>query len=222
MNTSVKKQRESNLALYRIVVMLMIVAHHYVVNSGLFDLISQSPPSVKSLTMLVFGGWGKTGINCFIMITGWFMSRSEWSYKKLLKLYMQVAFYAFIIYSIFCISGHEKLTPIRALLTLWPVKGLHSNFVGCFMVWYLFIPFLNILLNNLTKSQLGVLALIMLSAYCFLDQIPSFDLEFNYVSWFTALYFVAAYIRNYGLPFKTTHTQWGIASLCFIIIGGVA
>ena len=30
-----KKPRSSNLELYRIICMLMIVAHHYVVNSGL-------------------------------------------------------------------------------------------------------------------------------------------------------------------------------------------
>lgn len=29
------KTRDSNLELYRIIVMLLIVAHHYVVNSGL-------------------------------------------------------------------------------------------------------------------------------------------------------------------------------------------
>ena len=31
------KQRNSNLELYRIIVMLLIVAHHYVVNSGLME-----------------------------------------------------------------------------------------------------------------------------------------------------------------------------------------
>ena len=31
------KQRNSNLELYRIIVMLLIVAHHYVVNSGMME-----------------------------------------------------------------------------------------------------------------------------------------------------------------------------------------
>lgn len=30
-----KKERNSNLELYRIITMMLIVAHHYVVNSGL-------------------------------------------------------------------------------------------------------------------------------------------------------------------------------------------
>ena len=31
-------ERESNLELYRIITMLLIVAHHFVVNSGILDL----------------------------------------------------------------------------------------------------------------------------------------------------------------------------------------
>ncbi len=39
---SVKKERDSNLELYRIFLMLAIIAHHYVVNSGLVDCIASS------------------------------------------------------------------------------------------------------------------------------------------------------------------------------------
>lgn len=41
---TVKKVRDSNLELYRIIVMLLIVAHHYVVNSGLLDVMLQNVP----------------------------------------------------------------------------------------------------------------------------------------------------------------------------------
>ena len=47
--------------------MLMIVAHHYVVNSGLMDTITRTPLSWRSLSLLTFGAWGKTGINCFLI-----------------------------------------------------------------------------------------------------------------------------------------------------------
>ena len=36
------KYRSSNIELYRILVMLLIVAHHYVVNSGLLDVMNQN------------------------------------------------------------------------------------------------------------------------------------------------------------------------------------
>ncbi len=59
--------------------MLLIVAHHYVVNSGLTLDTSpsyQNPMDVKSLFLLVFGAWGKVGINCFVLITGYFMCKT--------------------------------------------------------------------------------------------------------------------------------------------------
>ena len=43
------KQRNSNLELYRIIVMLLIVAHHYVVNSGLMEEMAKEPLSSRSL-----------------------------------------------------------------------------------------------------------------------------------------------------------------------------
>lgn len=63
--------RSSNIELFRILSMLMIVAHHYVVNSGLLDCIEkQSQLGVKDYFLLLFGWGGKTGIDCFVLITG--------------------------------------------------------------------------------------------------------------------------------------------------------
>ena len=43
------KQRNSNLELYRIIVMLLIVAHHYVVNSGMMPELEKDPLSAKRI-----------------------------------------------------------------------------------------------------------------------------------------------------------------------------
>lgn len=77
---SAKKPRSSNLELYRIICMLMIVAHHYVVNSGVSDVggpLMTDLTSSNSIFLTLFGAWGKTGINCFLMITGYYMCTSS-------------------------------------------------------------------------------------------------------------------------------------------------
>lgn len=56
------KQRNSNLELYRIIVMLLIVAHHYVVNSGMMEEMAKDPLSSRSIFYYIFGMWGKIGI----------------------------------------------------------------------------------------------------------------------------------------------------------------
>lgn len=52
---TIKKVRDSNLELYRIVAMLLIVAHHYVVNSGLLDVMGQNPPPYQLNRCLSIG-----------------------------------------------------------------------------------------------------------------------------------------------------------------------
>lgn len=65
---STRKTRNSNLELFRILTMLSIVAHHYVVNSGLLaadGVVSSNPTTIHSLVLLLVGAWGKIGINSF-------------------------------------------------------------------------------------------------------------------------------------------------------------
>ena len=72
-----QKKRCSNIELYRIIVMLMIVAHHYVVNSGLGEVLCDGNLSPNSFFFCLFGMWGKIGINCFVLITEYFMCQSH-------------------------------------------------------------------------------------------------------------------------------------------------
>ena len=93
------KQRQSNIELYRIIVMLSIVAHHYVVNSGVWAQIGDLS-LFKRLFMFSFGAWGKVGINSFVLITGYFMCKQNISFKKWFALFGEVAFYNIVIYII--------------------------------------------------------------------------------------------------------------------------
>ena len=80
------KVRNSSLELFRIITMILIVAHHYVVNSGIMAAMALDHTHPMSLFLYIFGAWGKTGINCFVLITGYFMCRSNISAKKFVKL----------------------------------------------------------------------------------------------------------------------------------------
>ena len=108
-----KKVRESGIELLRIITMILIIAHHYVVNSGLTlegGSICNNPTSWKTIFLMIFGAWGKTGINCFVLITGYFMCKSNISFKKFVKLYLEVVFYNLVIYMIFLLSGYESFS----------------------------------------------------------------------------------------------------------------
>jgi len=51
----ITSKRDSNLELFRIITMFLIVAHHYVVNSGLTAPIYENVVSARSIFLLLFG-----------------------------------------------------------------------------------------------------------------------------------------------------------------------
>ena len=219
---STRKVRDSNLKLYRIIVMLLIVAHHYVVNSGLLDVMPQSStellPPPKSLFVYWFGMWGKTGINCFVLITGYFMCTSSITVRKFLKLLLEIEFYKIIIYASFCLIGYNEFTVKDTLLALLPVRYVGDNFAGCFLLFYLCIPFLNILIRNLDKKQHLLLIALCLTIYTLFGTWPGTRVYMNYVSWFCVLFIIASYIRKYGIPLDKIHIGWGGLTLLLIAV----
>ena len=151
-SATIKKVRSSNLELFRIISMLLIIAHHYVVNSGLSSLdgpLYDDNFSVKSIIMFLFGAWGKTGINCFIMITGYFMCTSQITAKKYVKLLLEVFLYKIVIYLLFLCIGLETFSVMSLVDRLLIIRNVKDNFVGCFLLFYLLIPFFNIMIKNI-------------------------------------------------------------------------
>lgn len=110
MQPIIKKQRNSNLELYRIIVMLLIVAHHSVFHSGVMEEMAQNPLCAKSLFFYVLGMWGRTGIDCFVLITGYFMCKSHITIQKYLKLLLEVIFYNVVVYSVFVAIGKQPFS----------------------------------------------------------------------------------------------------------------
>lgn len=220
-----KEPRSSNLELYRIICMLMIVAHHYVTNSG---LTGQGEPlmtdftSGNSIFLTLFGAWGKTGINCFMMITGYFMCTSKITLRKFLKLLLQVYLYHWLFYIIFLVAGYETLSVIRLIQIAMPVWGVTDNFVSCFIGFYLTIPFLTILVKNLNQRQHQLLLFLALGIYTMLGSIPIFDISFNYITWFGIIFLIASYIRLYPCKLFENRKLWGWLTLLFFVLGSLS
>lgn len=214
---SSRKERNSNLELYRIIVMLLIVAHHYVVNSGLMSVMKEEPLHIQSIFLYLFGMWGKTGINCFVMITGYFMCKSHISLRKFMKLLFEIYFYNLIITGTFLLTGYCSPSFSTVFYALVPIQSFGVNFVACFVV-FLLIPFLNLLIQTMNSKLHLRLILLCLLVYSVIGTIPKITLGVNYVSWFVVLYFIASYIRLYRFPIKISNRNWGWLTLLSILI----
>ncbi|WP_448863853.1 hypothetical protein [Dorea sp.] len=74
----------------------------------------------RLIFILLFGWGGKTGINCFVLITGYFMCKSHITLKKFLKLVFERYFYAIILFAVFLITGYAKFSGISFLKMIFP------------------------------------------------------------------------------------------------------
>ena len=90
--------------------MLMIIAHHYVVNSGIMELYDFSHVSRNQMFLELLGWGGKAGINCFLLVTGYFMCKQSFTWRKFLTLYLEVKFYTLLLPVIFWTIGKQELT----------------------------------------------------------------------------------------------------------------
>lgn len=207
--------RSSNIELFRILSMLMIVAHHYVVNSGLLNCIeNQQTHEIRDYILLLIGWGGKTGINCFVFITGWFMCKSHISVKKFIKLLAEVEFYSVTIYTVFLFSGYQTFTIKSLMKAVFPFYDLSTGFTSCFLLFYLLIPYFNTLIQALQKKEHLKLILLLLFIYTVLPTFIKTTVVFNYITWFSIVYIVAAYIRLYP---KKWYSDNYTVSICLIV-----
>ena len=64
-------------------------------------------------------------------------------------------------------------------------------------MFYLLIPFLNLLINSLNKNQHIIFIILMLFIYSILGNIPKIEVNFNYITIFFIIYLIGSFIRIY-------------------------
>lgn len=199
--------------------MFTIVMHHYVVNSGLIDqIMAQSNFGFKDYFLLLFGWGGKTGIDCFVLITGYFMCTTDISLKNYIKLFCEVEFYKILLCIMFTVTGYSAISFKGIAKVIFPFFYVKDGFVSCFLLFYLFIPFINKLIHSLKEKEHLKLMALCLFVYTFLPTFMKADVTFNYITWFTVIYIVSSYIRLYGKEWMNNTKRMGILSTVMIAL----
>lgn len=196
-NTNVEKERNSNFELFRIILMILIVAHHYVLNSGMIELYDFSNITGNMIFLQVYGMFGKTIINCFTLITGYFMVKSNISCRKFAKVYLQVKFYVIFFFLIFVFFGYSAFSLKELIKTIFSVVyDSGTLYIGTYIIFYLFIPFLNIVAKTLKKRHFQILLVLLFVYYTVFSTFFLHD-TFDFVGWMMTTYLIGAYISLY-------------------------
>lgn len=203
-------KRQSNLELLRVVSMLLIIAHHYVVNSGILEHLSLSNHPANFLFLILWSMWGKTGINIFILISSYFMCQSNLTLRRYCKVAFEWIFYHYAIYIIMLLAGYETIS-IQRVCTLLFAPFINANatgsFASSFLVFYLFIPFMNSFIANIGCKEHRRFIFLLLFTFTGLSTFFINRSIFGEVFWFCAVYFIGSYLRLYPPTWSTNLHQ---------------
>lgn len=209
-NKNGTKSRQTGIDLLKCISMAMVIVLH--INTyGLKNIILNNYPLVNAINSAL-QAFSVVGVNCFVLITGCFLSRKTIElnlsellkyYKRLLPLWIQVVMYSIGIFLVLCIiPGSEVDFSIKQA-----VKQLFVIFTGqywFFSKYFLLIiisPFLNRLINSLSDSDYKHTVIVLVAVFSIFPMInvfgDSFEANSGYSTvWFAVLYMIAGYIRR--------------------------
>lgn len=203
-----KAARDSNIELLRIVSMLMTLTLHYL----LFG---------NALTMSAFGSaayYGNwtleavclTSVDCYMLISGFFLSQKNFTSRRVLSFYAQILFYT-IVLALLCFSlGIEDLNTAN-LIQIVPVMGGKNWYVTAYFCLLFLTPILNHVVHSMERRRLKavltalfILLSVLHTLFFFTD---TFRLENGHsVWWYCFVYMIGAYYRKYEIRLsRKTH-----------------
>lgn len=220
------EQRSTNLDCLRIVCMLMVVCNHIISWGGLLEgeIEPMSPIWLAGNTMFVFL---LPAVNCFVLISGYFLCTSEFKLKKLVSLWVQTAFYSVGVYLLVCLFSETlQFSFIGFIKSCLVITMRHYWFVTAYVLLYIVFPFLNCAIQAMNKRLHALCCMVLLGVFSLMSNLL-YIVDFTGVYggysflWFCVMYMVAAYIRLY-VPVRVKHQKWmlPISALCSLIICG--
>ena len=200
------KKRNPSFELLRIIAMLMILTLHYNQQTGALLHLGESASGVNIFANIM-ESFAVAGINTYILISGFFLSKSKIKASRVIVLICQVYFYTILISVAMQITGIYAMNFDNSLYKLvqylFPISSEHYWFVTAYVIMYVFSPVLNAGVEKLSRKQLKTVIIGLLIWFCFVKSFvpvlfPTDRFGYDY-GWFMVLYLIAAYIRKYDV-----------------------
>lgn len=198
------RKRQTNVELLRILSMFLIVVLHYFLNVAKETSIG----SINSSSLL--GGvmylslepsyiLSGVGVNCFVMITGYFICQKEFfRWKGIIRTWTQTAFYILSI-GVALKFILPDLVNIKLICKYLLLDYSGYWFVTCYIGLLLVAPLLAIIINSLNERNYQII-LVVLFILSFQYAYGRIFAGYATLGWFIFLFMVAGYIRKFSLP----------------------
>lgn len=201
----INSNKKSNFELLRLICILMIIGHHAVVYTHGLDFTS-NPTSITALWLCFIRIGGKLGVNIFMILSGYFMIKSEnVSIAKLLKLIIQCVTISVGIYLLFVSKNLTDFTIQKLLEACFPITNNTWWFISNYIVIFIFHPYINKLLNSLSQAQYKKLLITATICFSLMSTVTIFTTNDYWninIIWFIYLYALAGYIRIFAIEIE--------------------
>ena len=191
-----KKIRNSNFELLRILLTFMIIALHYTAQSGARDL----PVSYNFIFTILVSSAGRMAVSCFVILGAFFLVDLDFRFERIVRIWLQSLFYTTIIHLILKYFQITEVSTKTLVMSLLPFYGLSLWYVSYYIGLLFLSPFLNVLIKNLSHQLYVALLVILLTLGSIIPSLIHLGgpLEHTFI-WFCTLYLLAGYLKN--IPF---------------------
>lgn len=193
-----KKVRDSNYELLRVISMMAIVMHHSITHGQIIENTSDTVNFIFTSILL----FCLFHVNCYALITGYYQFNSKFKLKKIIDIIFQVFFYNLLFNIVFKYFGIIDYSTDDFLHQISPFNLSSYWFIKCYIGVYVISPFLNNWLKEINRATFKKIILLL---FCFISIFPVFTNGRLYSSsgfgpeQIFFMYVIGAYIRKYDL-----------------------
>ena len=138
-------------------------------------------------------------------------------------LVLQTLFYSWLIYFLFICFGIEKFTIKNLIINFLPITFKRYWFMSVFIILYVFTPYINKLLNSLSRKEFIIFIWIGIILFSILKTFTMQDFYSNELIQFIMLYSIGAYLKKYKDNFfsKRKNVLIALTISSLLLIGSV-
>ncbi len=195
------KEKYANMDLFRILMMLFVIGHHYLKKEN----ISMNDLTIDNSIYFILRHLFIIGVNGFILISGFFLSQKAFRISRIINLLFWLSIYSMGLYTTFSILGYGPEFTWHKFITSF----LPGNwwFMFPYVALLLISPFLNKLITSLNYKQnllLLIIAFLIEVVWSSTFSSSEIDRQNGYSLYnFIFLYLLGAHIRLYNYKIKS-------------------
>lgn len=200
-----QKSRQANYELLRIVAMLMIITLHYLDKGKVLGLLTEKLNTTRYLAWIL-KSFCIVSMNVYVLISGYFGVKQHFNIRKLFVLWRQVFFYSIVIAAICYATGFILLKELNFYTIsayIVPITTEQYWYVTAYFILFLFMPFLNAGIKQLSKKQFQQMLVVTLVLFSVSKTILPLELPIDKGGYdalsFFVLYLIGGYIKLYGI-----------------------